>query len=111
MPNRTIYVRKDDLEAFNAVRDDLPDIISRAIRQEVEARKNNLQYDRELFDIAAQTVKDDTPQQMTYFEFLDIFTDAWLVAEQKTGIYPAKEFRVAVGNHMDSEVVRRGGES
>lgn len=50
MPNRTIYVRKDDFEAFNAVREDLPDIISRAIRQEVIAKNKFQEIDALLND-------------------------------------------------------------
>lgn len=73
--------------------------------------KHKPKYDRGLFEAMSQGTKDDTPQLMTYFEFLDIYTDAWLAAESKTNEYPSKAFRTALGEYMDEEVVRRGGES
>lgn len=50
VPDKTIYVRKDVLEAFNAARDELPDIISRAIRQEVQAKNKFQEIDALLND-------------------------------------------------------------
>lgn len=38
MPNKTIYIRKDDMEAYNKLADKIPEIISKALRHETGAK-------------------------------------------------------------------------
>lgn len=43
-------------------------------------------------------------KKLTYHEFCDLMTDAWLEAEAKTKVYPPRSFRLELFNLLEGFV-------